>query len=135
MSLFLDTSIIVALYNSKDSNHEYAKQIFLQVSQGMYGHVYVSDYIIDEATTLMLIRTNNMSKSKDLLRYIVETKSFTILKVNQDTFQKTVNYYLGQNGTLSFTDCSTLMLMNENSIKNLATLDQEFKKQKQVNVL
>lgn len=62
MSVFLDSSAIVAYYNKRDQHHERAIEILTEVFNEKYGLIYTSDYILDESVTVAWMRT----KSKDI---------------------------------------------------------------------
>lgn len=55
--------------------------------------------------------------------------SIEMMMVNETCFQRTWEIFKEQNKTkMSFTDCSTLALMETYRIKNIATFDEEFEK-------
>lgn len=128
MAVFIDTGIIVALYNERDALRPKAVEIMKQVSNSTYGAVYTSEYIVDEAVTLLFIRTGNRNLSKDLAKRLLLSKSMELLHVDENTFKESGSRYLAQREELSFTDCTTVELMKQNEIEFIATFDAEFKK-------
>ena len=129
MTIFLDTGVIVALDNQRDPLHSTAIEKMALVRSGAYGNwVYTSDYIFDESLTLSFARTGNMALSKELAKKLLAGKSLTILHVDETLFQQSIAIYIAQNGSLSFTDCTTVQLMKENNIEYIATFDGGFKK-------
>ena len=128
MTIFIDTGVITALYNERDSLQPKAAEVMGLVSNLHYGASYLSEYIVDEAVTLLFARTGNMNLSKDLAKRLLSSKSIEILHITSDTFRESASIYLAQSGSLSFTDCTTVQLMKENNIEYLATFDAGFKK-------
>ncbi len=127
MGVFIDTGMIVAIYNERDSLRQKAVELMSQITSGVYGSVYISDYVIDEAITLLFARTGNISLSKDLANRLFSSKSMELLYVSESIFKKSGGQYLTQTGTLSFTDCTIVELMKQNNITYIATFDAGFK--------
>jgi len=69
MAIFIDTNIFVAFYNEADENHSKAKKIITDIAEGKYGKALTSDYVFDEAVTVILARTkdqNGITKNLNL---------------------------------------------------------------------
>ncbi|MBI2583609.1 MAG: type II toxin-antitoxin system VapC family toxin [Candidatus Aenigmarchaeota archaeon] len=132
--IFLDTSFIVGYKIENDEHHENAKEAMKRISEGIYGRPVISDYIFDEAVTVIF------GKSKKLLLGI-ETgeqlrNSVEILKIDDFLFEETWEIFKRQKNTnFSFTDCTILSLMKKMKIINLATFDEKFKEIKEINVI
>jgi len=133
MSVFLDSSAIVAYYNSRDQHHERAIEILNEVFNDKYGLIYTSDYILDESVTVAWMRT----KSKDIAISLGERLLFSeinLIIVTREIVDKTWELYRKEENP-SFTDCSTAALMRENGIGGIITFDKGFNKFKGMKVI
>jgi hypothetical protein len=63
--IFTDTSFLFAYYNSEDKHHRSAREYFdtLEKSQNYPLGFLLTDYIFDELTTLILLRTRNKTQA------------------------------------------------------------------------
>lgn len=126
MSVFVDTGAFLAYRNKKDRYHEDATKLFMDALKGKYGQIYTSDYIYDEALTLALVRTNNISVAMDIADVILSPRikmvfvDAGILEKSTKTFKQ----YSGRN--LSFTDAVSIEIMNELNIEKYLGFDTHF---------
>lgn len=130
MNVFVDTGIFVAFHNTKDVNHSKALKIIKKIATGKLGTAYTSDYIFDEAVTTALVRTKNPQTALTVGKLIqgqLTAPFVAILKVNTPEFEEAWNLFIkyAKKG-LSFTDCTSIALMNKNNIKNIASFDTDF---------
>ncbi len=136
MAVFLDTGILVAEANIDDSLHSNAVEILSQINSGIYGNwICTSDYVFDEALTLMYIRTGNIALSKGLAKRLLSLDGLNLLRVDEGLFKESTSRYLAQSGKLSFTDCTTVELMKQNEITHLATFDSGFNSIPSINLV
>ena len=83
--------------------------------------------IIDEAITTALARTKRHDLATDLGRYIIESPRITKLQIEKDTFEIAWKKFVTfKDKPLSFTDCTTLALMEKNRIKHIISFDSGF---------
>ena len=54
--IFIDSNIIISLYNIDDQNHELALKIIKDIENNKYGDAFISDYIFSEIMTVSLIK-------------------------------------------------------------------------------
>ncbi len=95
------------------------------IASSIHGEPAISDYVFDETVTVTLVRTGDLGKARLVGESMLE--SFRILRVDESIFQRAWRRFRNQKGTtFSFTDSTTIELMQENGIKNLATFDKEF---------
>lgn len=133
MSAFIDAGMFVAFYNTRDRNHEEAVRILNSAATGEYGLLYTSDYVFDEAVTLMLARTKKPSLALGVGELILGNPargipSFAeLLYVDEETFTAAWGLFKRYSVKgLSFTDCTILALMKEEGIENLISFDRSF---------
>ena len=135
MSIFIDTGVMVASFNSRDELHLTAKTLMQSVFDKAFGNAFTSDYVIDEGTTLTFARTHDRTLSNSFLENSLNSNSlFEILYTSEEDFIETAKEYLKEK-ELSFTDCSILVLMKKHGIKNIATFDSGFRKIKGISVI
>lgn len=132
--IFLDSSFLVSLEIESDLNHNKAIQIRDDIIKGKYGKTFISDYIFDETVTVTFARTRNLQKA--ILAGVELKSSAKILRINEDVFENSWKAFKDQKSTkFSFTDCTTVSIMRENNIKNIATFDKDFEKLDWLNVI
>lgn len=127
MAIFIDTGIFVAGRNKKDVNHTRAKQLLRSALQGEFGRIFTSDYIVDEAVTLALVRTHNLQIALNIGRFIIDSPRIEKLMVTRDEFNEVWNRFqkLGRR-FLSFTDCASLVLAEKHAISRIMSFDSHF---------
>jgi len=132
--IFLDSSFIIAFEVDSDTNHAKAVELMADVAKAAYGPAIISDYIFDEVVTVTLVRTRSLPKTK--LVGDAMLKSFRILRVDETAFRNAWRRFKAQKRTrLSFTDATTVELMQQNGVGNIATFDGDFSGSKVYKVL
>ncbi|MEM2874667.1 MAG: type II toxin-antitoxin system VapC family toxin [Candidatus Hadarchaeales archaeon] len=126
MAIFLDTCVLIAARNADDKNHARAKEIMRSVLKGEHGEIYTSDYVIDEAITLMLRRTRSLRLAIDMGDHVLSSPRIRKLWVTEDVFGRAWKLFKSQKRPMSFTDCTSLALMEKNGIGKIASFDSDF---------
>src|SRR3990170_235169 len=127
MAVFIDTGIFVALRNADDEFHARSKELMKQALKGELGRIYTSDYVVDEAVTTALVRTKKHDLAVDLGRYILESPRITKVWVEEDCFLKAWEKFRAfRDKPLSFTDCTSLALIEKRGIKQIMSFDCGF---------
>jgi len=127
LAVFIDTGVFVALRNADDELHTRSKELIKQALKGKFGRVYTSDYVIDEAVTTALVRTRRHDLAVDIGKYIIETPRITKLWTTKDTFDTAwQKFKTFKDKPLSFSDCTSLALMEKNRIKQIMSFDSGF---------
>ena len=132
MAVFIDTSFFVAYSSKGDANHGRAKELLAKAVRGDYGHIYTSDYVVDETLTTVLARTKSHKDAVKIGEYILESE-IVLLTVPADVFLSSWNMF--KNTPRSFTDCTIVALMQAYKINYILTFDREFTNSKSVEVL
>jgi uncharacterized protein len=127
MAVFVDTGIFVALNNAVDSHHSRSRDLFKQALKGDFGRIFTSDYVIDEAITAALVRTKRLDLAVDLGSYIIESPRISKLWVGQDSFKDAWEKFRHfKDKGLSFTDCTSIALIEMRGIKQIMSFDCGF---------
>jgi predicted nucleic acid-binding protein len=127
MAIFIDTGIFVALRNADDDHHARSKELMKQALKGEFGRIYTSDYVVDEAVTTALVRTRRSDLAVDLGKYILDSPRITKMWVGEDCFFKAWEKFRAfKDKPLSFTDCTSLALIEKGRIKQIMSFDCDF---------
>jgi hypothetical protein len=127
LSVFVDTSILIAARNVDDKYHLRAKELMKSMLRGKYGQIYTSDYVVDEAVTLMLRRTRRLRLAIDVGEYILGSPRIKKLRVLEEVFDAAWERFKSlKERPMSFTDCASLALIEKNGIGRIASLDSGF---------
>ncbi len=132
MSVFLDTGYLVAFHNEDDNQHSKAIELALHMKKGELGTLFTSYYVLDEALTLSLSRFGH-NRAVELGEIIIDSE-VNILEVSKPEFGNAWKLFR-ERKNLSFTDCTTAILMKQHSIANLCTFDGGFRQFREINVL
>jgi hypothetical protein len=127
LSVFIDTGVLVAARNVDDKDHLRAKELMMSMLRGEHGEIYTSDYVIDEAVTLMLRRTRRLELAINVGEHVLSSPRIRKLRVSEDVFNAAWKKFksLGKR-PMSFTDCTSLALMEKGGIRNIASFDSGF---------
>ena len=133
MTVFLDTSFIVAFLNRKDSRNEKATKLWDKVMQNQWGYPVTSDYIVDECFTLLLVRRKNLDLLSNLYSFIHGdeisgiSKVIQFFRITQRIYENTWEMFKKYNDPeLSFTDLTILEVCKHLNIQYLASYDSDF---------
>lgn len=127
MTIFVDTSVFVAVRNAKDRNHERAKELMRRALMAEFGIIHTSDYVIDETVTTALARTRNHQMAINTGRYILDSERIEKLPVTRDDFEAAWRRFQAtKDKFLSFTDCTSLAIMESRKIERILSFDSNF---------
>ena len=126
MAIFIDTGIFVAVRNKRDNNHARGKLLMKQALTGQYGQILTSDYVVDEAVTTALARTRRLDIAKKTGRYIMDSPRILKLHISEEEFNKAWKKFQELRKPLSFTDTTTLTLMEEHGVEKIMSFDSDF---------
>lgn len=127
MAVFIDTGAFMAYRNQKDVYHSTADGLIRRALNGEFGSIFTTDYIYDEALTLAMVRTGNKSVAKDISDVMLSPRieminiDGIILEPARDLF-----FRLFDKG-ISFTDATTMAVMQQENIGKIITFDSHFK--------
>jgi len=126
MSIFIDTGIFTGAANIRDKYHMRAKELLADILRGEYGSAYTSDFIFDEIVTLMLKRLKVKNFAVTLGEAILDSSTIEFVYVSLNDFANAWNLFKKMKKHLSFTDCTSLVLMERLNIKYIASFDSDF---------
>lgn len=130
--LFLDTGVFIARINPRDPAHRAARRVFDRVGDGEWSWVTTSDYVVAEALNFLTRKLPRAEPRALLLRAVFGGDDAPpavgdVLKVHSGVFAEALALHAKHLGRrLSFTDCTTLALMRQHRISDVATFDKGF---------
>jgi len=127
MAVFVDTGIFVALHNADDEFHSKSKALMKQALKGEFGRIFTSDYVIDEAITTALVRTKRHDLAEDLGNFIITSPRIGKIWIDEECFGKAwEKFRVLKDKPLSFTDCTSIALVEVKTIKQIMSFDGGF---------
>jgi predicted nucleic acid-binding protein len=127
MSIFIDTNIFAAAKLKNDRDHKRSKQLLEDAMFGKYGKVFTSDYIFDELMTLLIMRTKNHNLVYEYGNSILLSNIIEIIKINDEIFVNAwIKFGMFKDKILSFTDCTTLAIIEDLNVNNIMSFDKHF---------
>ncbi len=127
MAIFIDTGAFIAARNEDDQNFELGSKVIDQISDGVYGKAYTSDYIFDEAIVFAITRTKRHDITRDLGTFILDFPDIILLFTPETIFHKAWKIHDEYaNKSLSFTDCTIIAWCQLLKIDKVASFDAHF---------
>ncbi len=133
MSIFIDTGIFIGYVNKDDKHHRASSGLIEDIMDNKYGKAFTSNAVFDEAVTFALYKTGDVKKAIEIRDLIFGNKKEGILQfmnflfVDKEVLDKGWNIFVKYaDKKMSFTDCTTIELMNSRDIEYLASFDGGF---------
>lgn len=129
MKLFIDTWAWLTLRDKRESRHEVVRDFYRQFREKR-GIIYTSDYVLDETITLLFKRLpfNIAKESLTKIDAAIEESYLQMEWVTPERFQKAKELRLKYDDKpkISFTDLTSMVVMNELGITDILTEDEHF---------
>lgn len=127
MAVFIDTGAFMAYRNKKDIYHSVADGLVRRALKGEFGSIFTSDYIYDETLTLAMVRTGNEDVARDISDVMLSSRieMFIIDGVILEMAGKL--FFRLFDKRISFTDATTMVVMQQENIGKIITFDSHFK--------
>ena len=124
--IFVDTSAWYSLFSEKDARHGEALAFFQEVGRGEWGAPLTTDYVLDEAFTLLRVR-GGMAQVRKLADLLRRSPTVRRVRVSEPVFEAGLNLMLSHGDKRwSFTDCTSFVLMHETGVTGAFTFDRSF---------
>lgn len=133
MTLLVDTDMLVAFINRREARHEAATELMKRALDGAWGAPATTDFVLDEALTLLQARGAPLSTADRVLILVFDPvrkdgqAALPLLRVGERALSDAVRHFRRHyRRGLSFTDCTTLALAAEREIEHVASFDRGF---------
>lgn len=131
MSVFVDTDVFFAHQDRRASQHDVAKRAMTLVAKGAWGHAFTSDHVFGESVTLTRARMKSHAHVHTIVNRILgrdpHPHVFDLLTVTGPVFRDAVRIVeTYQDKALSFTDATTIALVQRRGIDRVLSFDQDF---------
>lgn len=126
-NVFIDTNVSVALEDENDSTHKRAIQLSEFLLNQHNVKFYTSSEVISETLTVISRKLGKEVAKK----FVSKHKNSHMIDIFFDEFlyRKTLNSYLKlRQKSISFVDCSNVVIMKKYKIKYIFSFDEDFKK-------
>ncbi|MBP7892765.1 MAG: type II toxin-antitoxin system VapC family toxin [Firmicutes bacterium] len=126
---FIDTWGWIALGRRKDPRHAEAAEYYRALSRTSE-RIYTSDYVLDEAITLIFRRESFVEAARFVNSIIASASSGYIIveQISPERFTAAWNLRLRlkDKARISFTDLTSMIVMRERGVKHVLTDDKHF---------
>ena len=131
MTIFVDTGVLYAAADEDAPRHREATAGLTAVLDGRHGQPSTSDYVFDEVVTLATMRTGRPEHARRVGDRILGVGDypdvFVIYSVTDDVFERARELLDAHpDHLLSFTDATTLALVERHDIDTLLSFDDDF---------
>lgn len=129
MQLFVDTWGWIALQNKREARHEEVGAYYRDV-RSQKGTAYTTDYVLDETFTLLFKRLP-FARAQEFLQRIesaIQTGYLQLEWITPERFAeaKTLRLRYQDKPSISFTDLTSMAVMQEQGIRDVLTDDDHF---------
>ena len=127
MAVFIDTGAFMAYRNKKDVYHSEADDLLRRALQMEFGSIFTTDFIYDETLTLAMVRTGNKTVAKDISKVMLSPRIGMIIIDNTILNKAREMFFRLFDKRVSFTDATTMAVMQQENIGKIITFDSHFK--------
>lgn len=131
MSVLVDTSFYVALQNSRDPNHARARTLLKELMEGRHGEVLTSDFIVAEILNYASLKLRVAERRVSMMRELLGRSGavwMSMAHVDEQVFGAAADLFESGGAAmgLSFTDCTSIIMMRRMGIGTVASFDGGF---------
>lgn len=133
MTILVDTDWIVAFLHAGDGRHADAQKVAPEVFGGWWGASVITDYVLDEALTLLMARGAPLVVADQLVGLVAEPSDrahaphLVLHRIDQEVFWRAMFLFRRHFARrLSFTDCTTLAMAEMKHVNFVASFDHGF---------
>ena len=126
---FVDTTFLVARFNTRDANHADAMSFLGELASGAVGafRLVTTDYVFDETVTAVLARTRSHRKAADAGRAILDSKAWRLEVLARGDFDRAWTLFIErEDKQWSFTDCTSFAFIDHRGFRKALTFDRNF---------
>lgn len=125
--VFVDTSALIGIFNSRDKHHLEAEAIYKKLKEKRI-KLIISNYVVAEAHALLINKTKDPIKGFNLLDTLYDQNEFNVIFVESDieaeARQKLKDY---QDKLWSIADMASFLIMNKLRLSYYFSYDSDFR--------
>lgn len=127
MNIFLDTSALVAWFNRDDKYHSDAQRVLDDIRKGRlsFTRFVLSDYVVDETLTFFESVVKDPELAVRVGEALLGSGYVYLERVDSEVFSDSWERFKRSSG-FSFTDCTSMTLMDSRGIRAVFTFDAHF---------
>ena len=122
---FIDTTIWVSALDRADELHEDGKSVIIAILQDKIHRATTSDYVLDETLTILKRRGIRPAEIIKVVNNIVSSPRVEVVFVDEEIFTDALELF-AKYERLSFTDSTTLAIMQRQKINTIYSHDTDF---------
>lgn len=133
MTCLLDTDVLVSWVSTREARHRDSKALMARAFEGPWGAPFVTDFVLDEALTLVMARGLPLEAVDRLLALVGQAvvpggpAPVMLARVSDRSFRAAFPLFRRHfRRGLSFTDCTTIATMDERGADVIASFDKGF---------
>ena len=126
MKIFVDTGAWVSIAMKRDKHHENAVQLLRNFQKDSVSLI-TSDYILDEVLTLVRKHSTH-ENARNIGVTILKSPVVRLERITESVWEKAWKIFQRYKDKMwSFTDCTSLALMDQLRIQHAFTFDADFR--------
>lgn len=103
-----------------------AKRLYTAVSQGEHGAIATTNFVLDEAVTLVRMATD-VDVAARLARGVLDSRQITVVSIDEDLFKAALaEFEKHLDKRWSLTDCSSFVVMRQLGVETAFSFDHHF---------
>jgi predicted nucleic acid-binding protein len=123
--IFIDTGAFIARYVQRDSHHARARRVWAEIEKTR-SSCFTSNFVLDETFTLLGQRAS-YAFAAERARGLLASKALTILRPDaEDELAALDAFTKFADQKVSFTDCTSFVLMRRQRLNRVFTFDRHF---------
>ena len=122
---FIDTTIWVSALDRADELHEDGKSVINAILQNKIHRAITSDYVLDETLTILKRRGIRPIEAVKVVNKIISSPRIEVVFVEEEVFTDALELF-AKYERLSFTDSTTLAIMQRHKINTIYSHDTDF---------
>ena len=125
-AVVMDSSFLLAYYNSRDVHHPAAARAMAHVAAGKWGRALLLEYVFLELVTVLLAR-RDIATAVEVGNSVLEAEEFDFVPCSE-LFVDTLREFSKQrNTTLSFADAAIVVAARAHAGGRVVTFDADFR--------
>lgn len=124
--LFVDSGAWLALFNSRDREHERASRFWKQL-RDQRRRLLTTDYVLDETYTLIRRSRAGLQGAIEFHDLVTSSRVLEIAEIDADRRKLAWELFTRYTDkVLSFTDCTSFALLQERGLNDVFGFDSDF---------